>query len=102
MNKYTIPFKEFISFKTFNPNKLDKQSIKIYICSYSLLSYIYGIKVCSISSNIEQFVFNLFEGLYRNWHNLFMNNFYNSFDLCYALKIEQFNVCVTLRIDKGP
>ncbi|KAF7697615.1 hypothetical protein CDIK_1556 [Cucumispora dikerogammari] len=82
IDESTIPFKENVAFKVFNPNKPDKHEIKIYMCSYSRLSYIYSVKVCFLSAAIKNTVFNLFVRLEGCWHKAFMNNFYNLFGLC--------------------
>ncbi|KAF7694691.1 PiggyBac transposable element-derived protein 4 [Cucumispora dikerogammari] len=101
IDESTIPFKGNVAFKVFNPNKPDKHGIKIYMCSYSRSSYIYSVKVCSLSSTIKNTVFNLLSGLEGRWHKIFMDNFYNSFDLCRDLLAKEFNVCGTLRLNRG-
>ncbi|KAF7685281.1 PiggyBac transposable element-derived protein 4 [Cucumispora dikerogammari] len=66
IDESTIPFKENVAFKVFNPRKPDKRGIKVYMCSDSKNGYIYSTKICSISSKIRNTVFSLLGGLNIN------------------------------------
>ncbi|KAF7685110.1 PiggyBac transposable element-derived protein 4 [Cucumispora dikerogammari] len=97
----TIPFKGNVTFKVYNPNKPAKHGIKVHMCSDSKTGYIYKLKICSERSTLVEPVTDLLTDLENKWHKIFMDNFYNSFDLCKKLLESKFNVCGTFRVNRG-
>ncbi|KAF7702771.1 hypothetical protein CDIK_0382 [Cucumispora dikerogammari] len=76
-----MPFKGNVAFKVYNLNKPPKHGIKVYMCSDSKTGYIYKLKICSERSTLVETVTDLLTGLENKWHKIFMDNFYNSFEL---------------------
>ncbi|KAF7670522.1 hypothetical protein CDIK_4580, partial [Cucumispora dikerogammari] len=82
IDKSTIPFKEKVAFKAYNLNKLAKHKIKVYICSNSKTDNTYKLKICSGISALVKTVTDLLTGLENKCREIFMDSFYNSFELC--------------------
>ncbi|KAF7685072.1 PiggyBac transposable element-derived protein 4, partial [Cucumispora dikerogammari] len=101
IDESTITNKKNVAFKVYNLNKFAKHGIKVYMCSYSKTDYIYKLKICSERLTLVETVTYLLTGLENKWHKIFMDNFYNSLELCKKLLEAKFNVCGTLRVNRG-
>jgi hypothetical protein len=68
-----------LHFKVYNPLKPIKYGLKTYINADSTNAYCYNLRVYDgIPHTLSETVNNLVVGLEDKFHNLYMDNFYNS------------------------
>ncbi|KAF7689945.1 PiggyBac transposable element-derived protein 4, partial [Cucumispora dikerogammari] len=90
------------SFKTYNPAKPIKIGMKFYIMADSKTSFVCSMSLYTgISEPIKKTVKNLLINYTNKNHLLYMDNFYNSYDLCVELRNEGIYACGTLRPNRG-
>ncbi|KAF7670477.1 hypothetical protein CDIK_4598, partial [Cucumispora dikerogammari] len=89
-------------FKTYNLAKPIKIGMKFYIMADSKKSFVCSMSLYTgISEPIKKAVKNLLINYTNKNHFLYMNNFYNSYDLCVELRNEGIYACGTLRFNRG-
>lgn len=95
-------YKGRYSFKTYMPLKPIKVGMKFYILTDSRTGYVYNFKLYTGKySSINQTVLDLVSGLSNKNHTLYMDNYYNSYNLCNKLKTEGIYACGTMRMNRG-
>ncbi|KAG0431254.1 PiggyBac transposable element-derived protein 4 [Dictyocoela muelleri] len=90
------------SFKTYMPNKPIKVGMKFYILADSKTSFVlnfrlYTRKYLSIKDTVQ----DLLKNHTGKNHTLYMDNYYNSFDLAKILREKKIFVCGTMRMNRG-
>ncbi|KAF7685604.1 PiggyBac transposable element-derived protein 4 [Cucumispora dikerogammari] len=87
INEAMCKYQERYNFKTYMPAKLIKEGIKFYILAESATSFVLKFKLYTGSYNpIKETVKNLLVDVKPLNHTLYMNNYYNSFELCENLR----------------
>ncbi|KAF7685832.1 PiggyBac transposable element-derived protein 4 [Cucumispora dikerogammari] len=95
-------FQELYSFKTYNSAKPIKAGTKFFILAVSKTSFVCKILLYTGKTvRIKDTVKCLMENFTHKNHKLFMNNFYNSFDLCVEIRKLGVYICGTLRSFRG-
>ncbi|KAF7674359.1 PiggyBac transposable element-derived protein 4, partial [Cucumispora dikerogammari] len=90
------------SFKTYNPAKPIKVEMKFFILAVSKTSFVCKILLYTENTaRIKNTVKCLMENFFHKKHKLFMDNFYNSFDLCVEIMELGVYICGTLRSFRG-
>lgn len=90
------------SFKTYMPSKPTKIGMKFYILTDSVTGYVINFKLYTgQSSSIKNTVLGLLGDHVNLNHTLYMDNFYNSYDLCYILREKKVYVAGTMRGNRG-
>ncbi|XP_041661730.1 piggyBac transposable element-derived protein 4-like isoform X1 [Cheilinus undulatus] len=91
-----------LSFRVYNPQKPMKYGIKSYILCDSATGYFFNMRpYVGETSTLPEIVFTLLDHLPGHGYTLYMDNFYNSTELCERLLRVQTNVCGTLRKNRG-
>ncbi|KAF7700493.1 hypothetical protein CDIK_1069 [Cucumispora dikerogammari] len=84
------------------PAKLIKKGIMFYILTDSLTGFVLKFKLYTGSYNpIKEAVKNLLVYVKVFNHTLYMNNYYNSFELCKNLRQEKIFCCGTMRMRRS-
>ncbi|XP_068193512.1 piggyBac transposable element-derived protein 4-like [Antennarius striatus] len=91
-----------LNFRVYNPQKPVKNGIKSYIVCDSQTGYCYNmLPYVGQPSPLPDIVFSLLDRLTEQGYTVFMDNFYNSVQLCEQLFKRKTNVCGTLRKNRG-
>jgi hypothetical protein len=95
-------FKGWYSFKTYMPLKPIKIGMKFYILTDSKTGYVYSFRLYTGNYvPIKNTVYDLLSGLEGKNHTLYMDNYYNSYDLCLVLRKMKIFACGTMRANRG-
>ena len=91
-----------LRFRVYNPNKPVRYGLKSYILSESTTGYCYTLKpYCGVGSTLKDTVQFLIGGLEGCGYRLWMDNYYNSVDMCKLLLGHKIHSCGTLRVNRG-
>ena len=91
-----------LGFRVYNPKKPVKYGIKSYVLTDSSNGYCWNLKpYCGVGATLEETILTLLGDLLHCGHNLFMDNFHNSFQLSKKLLRLGTHTCGTLRRDRG-
>jgi len=91
-----------LAFRVYNPQKPIKYGIKSYILCDSDTGYCFNMKpYCGESAALGDTVVSLLDRLVGHGYRLFMDNLYNSVQLCERLLDVKTHVCGTIRKNRG-
>ncbi|KAF7700627.1 PiggyBac transposable element-derived protein 4 [Cucumispora dikerogammari] len=90
-----------LRFETYNPQKLDKYGIKLYMLCDSKTDYRLKFTLCSGGKTINETVLGLLDNYFRKHYIIYMDNYYNSIKLTEKLHEKHVYVCGTLRANRG-
>ncbi|KAF7685074.1 PiggyBac transposable element-derived protein 4 [Cucumispora dikerogammari] len=96
-----MAFKGKMKNRVYNPMKSDKWGIKFYICAGSKTSYVLNLRIYGEYATLNRTVHDLTVNLTGKNRKLFMDNYYNSFDLAKKLYNSGIYSCGTLRSRRG-
>ncbi|KAF7696470.1 PiggyBac transposable element-derived protein 4 [Cucumispora dikerogammari] len=85
-----MAFKRKMKNRVYNPMKPDKWGMKFYICAESKTSYVLNLSICGECATLDRTVHDLTVNLTGKNRKLFMDNYYNSFDI--AEKLYNFGI----------
>ncbi|XP_046835607.1 piggyBac transposable element-derived protein 4-like [Vespa crabro] len=102
LDEAIIPWRGKLCFRTYNPDKIVKYGILVrmlcearsgYICNFDIY-YARGIK-------LKETILSVLSPYLYLWHDIYMDNYYNSVAITEELLQKQTNVCGTLRKHRG-
>lgn len=97
-----MPWRGKLCFKVFQKNKPDKYGVKLYILAEAKSGYVYSFEVYSGTyRSTEDTVCTLMAELMNKGYRLYMDNYYNSVDLCETLYNLGVHACGTMRLVRG-
>ncbi|XP_077397628.1 heterogeneous nuclear ribonucleoprotein U-like protein 1 isoform X2 [Festucalex cinctus] len=92
-----------LSFRVYNPQKPVKYGIKSYVLCDSETGYCFNLQPYKGEAcTVENIVFLLLDRLTGHGYTLYLDNFYNSVDMCTRLVAAQTHVCGTLGNSEDP
>ncbi|KAF7689877.1 PiggyBac transposable element-derived protein 4 [Cucumispora dikerogammari] len=92
-----MAFKGKVKNRGYNPMKSDRWGMKFYICAESKTSYVFNLRFCGEYATLDRTVHDLKVNLTEKNRKLFINNYYNSFNLTEKLYNYGIYSCGTLR-----
>ena len=91
-----------LRFRVYCPLKPTKYGIKSYILSESTTGYCYTMKpYCGVSCTLQNTVAFLIDGLEGYGYRLWMDNYYNSVEMCRRLLSNKIHCAGTLCVNRG-
>jgi hypothetical protein len=98
-----MAWKGRLVFKVYMPDKPDKYGIKAYLVCESTSGYIWNLDIYSGKSRpIKNLVLDLLgPPLLDKGYHVYLDNYFNSVDLCEMLLVRNTYACGTFRLDRG-
>ena len=98
----TLGFRGRLSFKIFNPLKPTRFGVKSFILACSGTGYCFSMQpYCGTYSSLIDTVTYLLGDLANHGYHLYMDNYYNSVEMCEMLLSKGTHVCGTIRACRG-
>jgi hypothetical protein len=88
--KTMIPWRERLSFRTYNPGKLVKYEILAHMACEATTGYIGNIeKYTAEDRKLEESIFSFLEPYLDLWHYVYQDNYYNGVEIAEKLLLRR-------------
>nr|XP_012153228.1 PREDICTED: piggyBac transposable element-derived protein 4-like [Megachile rotundata] len=97
-----IPWRGRLSFRTYNPAKMIKYGILVRMVCEASSGYICNLEIyCAQGKSLIATILSVLSPYLNLWHDIYMENYYNSVKVAEELLQRKTNVCGTIRANRG-
>ncbi|EFN76604.1 PiggyBac transposable element-derived protein 4, partial [Harpegnathos saltator] len=102
LNGVVIPWRERLSFRTYNPDKIMKYGILVHMLCEARSGYICNFEIhCAQGIKLQETIISVLSPYLYLWHEVYTDDYYNSVALAEELLKKETNVCGTLSKNRG-
>lgn len=102
LDESMIPWRGGLKFRVYMANKINKYGVLTRMLCESKSGYISNFKIYAEKGiTLFETVSSLLSHCRGLWHHVYMDNFYNSYNMAKELYNDKFGVCGTLRLNRG-